>query len=108
MGRGLSELQRKIMLLAYEDLNSNVSIRQVLISFYGFPAKGEGKLVFNRKIIGLNRYKAATVAVSKSMDRLSERGLVNRVPLKGIYLTRKGERGAQSLKMEEKKLSSKK
>ena len=108
MGRGLSPLQREILLLA--DKNERfgesfyVSIRQVLISVYGFPYKGQGKVVFNRKIIGLNRYKAATVAVSKSMDRLSERGLVNRVPLKGIYLTRKGARAAQSLKTEEKAL----
>ena len=108
MGKGLSTLQKKILLLAYKNENSNVCAHEILISVYGFPPLRKGKLIFNRRYIGLKRYNASTVAVCKSMNRLSERGFVNRVPLEGIYLTRKGARAAEGLKMEERTLFPKK
>ena len=100
MGKGLSQLQKKILLLAYGDDNRNVMPCEVLISFYRFPLNQRGKLVFDRQTIGINRYKAATVAVCKSMDRLSERGLASKVPNQGVFLTKKGEKEAERLAME--------
>ena len=83
MGRGLSKLQKEILLLAYRNRNICL-IRDVLTEAYQFPAKGNiqdakpGVLIFERKEIGLKKYQAASVAIVKSFNRLIRRGLVHR------------------------------
>ena len=83
MGRGLSELQKDILLLAYRQKGICL-VRNVLVEVYKFPTKGNvqgakpGALIFERKEIGLKKYQATSVSVAKSFNRLTTRGLVHR------------------------------
>jgi len=96
MSRGLSELQKNILQLAYKNQGS-ILARDVLAEVYGFPAtvtnikgKRAGALVFSRKDIGEKRYQSASVVVVKSFDRLAARGLAHREYNEGITLTKEG------------------
>lgn len=68
MDRGLSKLQKEILLLAYRNRNICL-VRDVLTEVYRFPTKGNiqsakpGTLIFERKEIGLKKYQAASVAI---------------------------------------------
>jgi hypothetical protein len=46
-----------------------------------------GALIYDRKIIGINCYKSASVAVVKAFDKLVERNLAQRKNNYGIFLT---------------------
>lgn len=94
MGKGLSKLQKEILLLAYKNRNICL-VRDVLTEVYKFPPKGNiqdakpGALIFERKKIGLKKYQAASVSVAKSFNRLTTRGLVHR-EYSGVRLTPHG------------------
>ena len=96
MIRGLSELQKNILQLAYRN-QGNILARDVLSEVYGFPTvtnirdKRAGALVFSRKVIGKKRYQSASVSVAKAFNRLAARGLAHRKYNYGITLTKEGE-----------------
>ena len=97
MSRGLSELQKNILQLAYIN-QGDILARDILAEVYGFPAtvnniksKEVGALVFSRKAIGEKRYQSASVSVAKAFNRLAARGLAHRKYNYGIVLTEKGE-----------------
>ena len=99
MVSGISKLQRNILKMAYRGLGrSGVTNSDVLIQVYGFhahaPAAGASgsPKIFNRREIGIRRYKSASVSVSKSFNRLIFRGLVERTSCRQIVLTAAGER----------------
>lgn len=102
MAKGLSELQQKILQLAYKNRENcpecevDTSAREILVKVYGFnPVADIGKaelgaLVFDREAIGVKRYQAASVSVAKSFNRLVARGLADREYAYGIKLTAAG------------------
>ena len=97
MGRGLSELQKNILQLAYTNQGS-ILARDILAEVYGFPAtvsniksKEVGALIFSREAIGEKRYQSASVSVARAFNRLAARGLARREYNKGISLTKEGE-----------------
>lgn len=110
MVKGLSKLQKEILKIAYRNRDrmseyGDVKNNEVLIEFYSFPAHPprpyhtSGKpQIFNREEIGIKKYKAASVSVVKSFDRLVERGLAQRQYNHGIYLTGEGMKVAKALK----------
>lgn len=124
MGRGLSELQKKILCLAHENRvaegrgapnvrgGADLFAHEVLIVVFGFTSwrkvrdrngtRGAGGQWFSRCHIGDAEYKAATVSVYRSFDRLEKRGLVVRVCgaislWSGVNLTTEGVRMAQAV-----------
>ena len=94
MGKGLSRLQKDILLLAYRQKGVCL-VRDVLTEVYRFPTKGNiqdakhGALIFERKAIGLKKYQAAGVSVAKSFNRLIRRALASK-QYYGINLTPNG------------------
>jgi hypothetical protein len=97
MSRGLSELQKKILQLAYTN-QGNILARDILAEVYGFPPtvtnikdKRPSAMVFSRKAICEKRYQSASVAVAKAFNRLAARGLARRKYNKGITLTKEGK-----------------
>jgi hypothetical protein len=113
VGRGLSELQKEILKIAYrnqvekgEKASSglaDVSNREVLVKVYGFvPEENKGlnkdkPFIFNRRVIGAKRYQSASTAVAKAFKRLSNRGLAHRKYSYGIILTETGNEVARAL-----------
>jgi hypothetical protein len=96
MDRGLSELQKKILQLAYTK-QGNILAKNVLAEVYCFPTVTDirSKMVFSRKVIGEKRYQSASVSVAKAFNRLAARGLVRREYNKGITLTKEGVKVAK-------------
>ena len=102
MARGLSELQKSILIIALENCGGfykfgHVRNCEVLERFYGFPAHepkpshvSGSPQIFNRQEIGINRYRSACVSTVKSFDRLSARALAEREKNHGIILTEEG------------------
>jgi hypothetical protein len=99
----LSRLQKAILVLALKRHKKGLRLfnRDVLVSFYGFhfdvgtwDVHGSGQ-VFNVQAIGEGRYRAASVAVSKSFKRLHNRGLVKHYW--GVELTSTGRSLARKL-----------
>ncbi len=87
MGKGLSELQKEILRTGHRNrlkYGPDVLNREILISVYGFvpmvsPENARpGAMIFSRSLEGLERYKAATVAVVRSIGSLEKRGLAER------------------------------
>ena len=88
MGRGLSELQEKILVLCLRQREDpmidhrfpDAMYAEVLADTYGFkPEKRDlrmGGHRFSRQTIGEKKYDAAEAAVCRAMRRLSARGLV--------------------------------
>ena len=106
MGKGLSELQKSILKMAYRD-RGNVENKDVLIEFYKFPEHAPGPShvsgtpqIFNRREIGINRYRSASVSVVKAFNRLVKRGLAVKKYNHGINLTTKGTKAAKALSLE--------
>jgi hypothetical protein len=109
MGKGLSELQRSILKMGYRSRNRGcecgyVENRDVLIEVYKFPKHAPGPnhvsgtpQIFNRREIGINRYRSASVSVVKAFNRLVKRGLAIREHNHGIVLTEEGFRVAKTL-----------
>jgi len=96
----LSNLQKKILLIALNDKNKQYQVEawQVLNRVYGFPLSGKGQIRFNRRKIGIKRYLAATASVCKSLNRLELRGLGEREPRAGLFLNKKGVVMARKVK----------
>jgi hypothetical protein len=100
MGRGLSDLQQQILLLAYHNrLTENrgygtkgldLYFHEILAEYYHFPTRYNklreihpdgghcsiGAQYFNRRRIGRERYNAAQAAASRAIRRLEDRNLV--------------------------------
>ena len=108
MIRGLSALQRKILMMAHRGSERGVTNSDVLIRAYGFrahaPATGVSgsPQIFNRGEIGIRRYRSASVSVSKSFGRLINRGLVERNYCRRIVLTAAGK--VEVLRLERKNI----
>ncbi len=106
MGKGLSELQKKILEMAYTNRtrgSGDVTNREVLIEVYGFrplyspQEKRNGAIIFDRQAIGINRYRSASVSVAKAFNRLAERDLARRKYCHGIILADEGFKVAKTL-----------
>ena len=105
MGKGLSELQKSILKMAYRGQEPGyVKNRDVLIKVYKFPKHAPRPnhvsgtpQIFNRHEIGIKRYQAASVSVVKAFNRLVKRGLAIRKHNHGIVLTEEGFRVAKML-----------
>jgi len=92
MARGLSDLQKSILIQAYKKLEQigeyeddkitgMLQAPEVLVEYYGWePKKGVLRLRwqnFSKEKIGSERYNSANAAVSKSFQRLEARGLAS-------------------------------
>ena len=113
MGRGLSQKQQNVLVLALEkrrddpDRNVDLYCAEMLHHLWGFPYKfgrrefGHGQN-FDQDQIGRRPYRSARASLSRSLRRLEDRGLVERydgVSAKwvGIELTSAGEDVASGL-----------
>lgn len=104
MGRGLSELQKSILRIAYRNhqagpmthggiSKTHAYYAEVLHEHFGFPIERRSYIdknatdsmylrsnpashTFDLHAIGESRYRAAQAALSRAVKRLSERGLV--------------------------------
>lgn len=115
MGRGLSELQKSILKIAYRkrvwgDSLGNVTNREILIEVYNFPFHSPSAdttsgtpQIFFRKEIGMSRYYSASVAVVKAFNRLVKRGLAQRKHNFGILLTEVGFKAAKAVASKQRK-----
>ena len=72
----LSKLQRFILQETYQ--RHQINNPDILISWFGFKRSYYGSINFNPKIIGVEKYKSASVSVSRSLTRLRARGLMKR------------------------------
>ena len=108
MARGLSALQKAILQLAIRNSgacsnNCRLSNRDLLLEYYGFEpcceieGKRNGAHIFDRKVIGIKRYRSASVAVVKAFDRLVKRGFARRELNYGILLTEAGIKVAKTM-----------
>lgn len=103
MGRGLSELQKTMIQMALNKLDSHHKLHDEIpasrgtlpIQNFAMPSNHTGSVAFNdvfikvygwtlepnnffsKKDIGLKRYMAAKIAVRKAAVRLAKRGLIN-------------------------------
>jgi len=104
MARGLSDFQKKILFIAYQNPGRDVRNREVLCQIYRFPIRRDinhiqhGSQIFNREVIGKKRYNACSVSVVKAFNRLCERRLAHRKYNHGIILSRTGIETAKNLK----------
>lgn len=102
----LSKLQKAILIMCLQpEYGSNRGILRdctpadVKQSYFGFPVTGSGNLLFNVKNIGLSRYRAAGVTISRSFDSLARRGLVQRFHgWSGVRLKDEGRKIAWALR----------
>ena len=109
MSKGLSELQKSILIMAYrnQELGHNygfVKNRDVLIEIYKFPFHSPSTnttsgtpQIFKRQEIGINLYQSGYASVVKSFGRLAKRGLAVRKGYHGIVLTEEGTKKAKVL-----------
>ena len=109
MGRGLSELQKRILIMGYQNRGrrykaGNVKNNEVLMEVYRFPSHPPSAdttsgtpQIFRRNEIGIRKYRSASVSVVKAFNRLVKRGLAVREHNHGIILTAKGTKTAKSL-----------
>ncbi|MFI1962414.1 hypothetical protein ACH46L_31760 [Streptomyces althioticus] len=111
MGRGLSPLQRQILLIAEENRRArrrrggraDVYTAEVYARVYGFePMPGRDPRdpsteTFSHEQIGASAYNRAAASVSRALRRLEERGLLTREPRAGGRLTPAGQRQAAAL-----------
>lgn len=101
MGKGLSVLKRFILQEAYK--KGIISNADILIKQYGFNQVSYGKIKFNRQKIGMKKYLSASTAVSNSLTRIRNRGLMNRksCPPWGYVLTKEGIQAVKKNKVVE-------
>ena len=99
MARGLSDLQKAILLLAVtkagQPTPAGVDRWEILAAHYGWHAVPRTAryttLRFNRTAVGLNKYLARQVAVTRALQRLRRRGLIKPFPsARGITVTDAG------------------
>jgi hypothetical protein len=114
MAKGLSTLQKTILLLAIRNVgdhtkNYGISNREVLIEYYTFlpccdiERKRNGTKIFDRRAIGINRYRSASVSVVKAFDRLVDRRFARRKHNYGILLTEAGIKFALAIALKQLK-----
>jgi hypothetical protein len=114
MAKELSALQKTILLLAIRNAgirlkNCGVTNREVLIEYYKFrpccdtERKRNGTKIFDRRAIGINRYRSASVAAVKAFDRLVDRGFARRKHNYGILLTETGIKVALAIASKQRK-----
>ena len=112
MARGLSDLQKSILKLAYEKRMlgqktgpCDVCTTQVLLEIYDWPLVENCFSVaahnFDRNEVGRREYDQAMVSVSRALKRLEARGLVTRFKSRrawsGISLTPAGVEASEKL-----------
>jgi hypothetical protein len=125
MGRGLSDLQQDIIVMAYEnkeagvvsyrvvgdnyryksEVVAEVKREQILTERFGWePSTKRGRPgVFSRTDIGPERYNRVMASLSRSLHRLEERGLVwfthsvLAAGWSGVELTEEGEAEARRI-----------
>lgn len=110
MGRGLSPLQRHILLLAHDNREAgrsgqgpDIHTAEIIATVYGFPVpsgrdpRDSRHQTFSREEIGTQAYGAAAAAVSRTLRRLEERGLLTRHTRAGGRLTEAGHQTAAGL-----------
>jgi hypothetical protein len=118
MGRGLSDLQKKILHMAYQnrtikERKQGVDLRypDVLREWWGWEPvrgprweKGErcdaSSQYFSKRQIGEREYRSAEASLSRAVGSLAERGLVYRARLFGhgvVNLTEEGTEVAARL-----------
>jgi hypothetical protein len=110
MGKGLSELQKSILKMAFRDRGEGsgfVKNGGVLIEVYGFPfhspsvnTTSGSPQIFRRQEIGISRYRSGSVSVVKAFNRLVNRGLAVRKQNHGIILSAEGMKKAKVLSLE--------
>ena len=125
MGRGLSELQKCVLYLAFKNHRSverseermvssehgaDVTYSEVLCCYYGWePQKrriqSRYREWFRGKLVGGNERNATRAAVSRAIQRLGARGFV--VPLRGRHwaganLTDEGSRIAENVSVKQR------
>ena len=102
----LSPLQRTILRLGFSNRQRrkdqrpiDVSRAEVLSGYYGWlVTPGHRKIVFSRYRVGPARYNSAQVSLTKAMQRLRKRGLIQiYVNPSGAKLTRAGITAAKTL-----------
>ncbi len=121
MGRGLSELQQDIIVIAYENkeaglvsyetregpvMSAHVKREQILRERFGWqPADRFGFLLktFSKKEIGAEHYNRVMASLSRSLHRLEQRGMAWRTysyradAWSGVELTEEGEAEARRI-----------
>ena len=113
MGRGLSDMQKAALRIAYEAKQAGkrytkggherpqVEPWELLSQWYKWPVRDTYGLHFRTSDIGEAEYQAGKAAASRAVRRLEERGLVRRqwFPYTGhgYELTEEGERVAREL-----------
>ena len=106
MARCLSEIQKKLLILAYSR-GSYLYYPDALHEIYqwskSYPniSKNNNNMIigrqnFNRWTVGLAKYNSGRAALSKAVSRLERRGLVIRIRY-GLTLTEAGTKTAQIL-----------
>ena len=102
----LSTLQRTILRLGFSNRQRSkdqrpidVTRAEVLSGYYGWLVTyGHPKIVFSRYRVGPARYNSAQVSLTKAMQRLRKRGLIQTsVAPSGATLTRAGITAAKTL-----------
>jgi len=110
MGRGLSELQQSIIVMAYENRDPSINLggrhvyrESILRECFGWEPRERGWSPFSRKDIGAERYNRGMASLSRALRRLEERGLVEFTHSmlasgwSGVLLTEEGEAEAQRI-----------
>lgn len=107
MGRGLSELQRRILILAGQESDGEYGLSRLHIirALFDWPETSywhpkehyHYRRHFDKRAIGAEKYNAIYASLSRAIRRLIERGLIARTRLNGISLTDTGK--AYSLKI---------
>ena len=101
MGRGISDLQRCILVLCKE--NKFLSTQEILSAWRDWePAQWGSK----KSVVGESEYNAAHASLSRTISRLWQRGLVMiwknlTCSATGITLTQEGKVIAQAISEEE-------
>ena len=102
MGRGISDLQRDILLLLIK--NKFLSFQELLCLVRRWEIAEWGS---KKAAIGESQYNAAYASISRTLDRLWRRGLVTiwksiTGPGTGVSLTTQGQALASSISSESK------
>lgn len=88
----LSRLQRVILLLAYEnEFATPADVKRDYYHFHYLPGRA---IHFKRGSMDIAHHNAASVAIAKAFNRLTERGLTERRYNHGVKLTPEGGREA--------------
>jgi hypothetical protein len=104
----LSDLQKTILVLGLEKDGAALLYPEILARYYGWRIVGGvspsvGLWTFSKASIGEKEYRSGRAALSRSVARLAERGLVTFAvhviidKIRGVYLTDLGEEEARKV-----------